>query len=53
MVGRVQVLLSDNGLKMEAYPTLIWRDARSRLRGCACTRPETYKYVREGPGVVG
>lgn len=51
MVDRMQVLLSDNGMKM-GFPTLIWRDAKGRLRGCACTSPDTYKYVRRDLGVV-
>jgi hypothetical protein len=36
-------LLAENGLPMH-YPTLIWKDAKGRLRGCACEEPETYSF---------
>lgn len=42
-------LLADNGIKM-AYPTLIWRDDKGRLRGCACEKRETYRFVRKELG---
>ncbi|OYX34501.1 MAG: hypothetical protein B7Y99_05255 [Caulobacterales bacterium 32-69-10] len=49
LTEQLKPLLADNGIRM-AYPTLIWRDARGRLRGCACERRETYKYVRKELG---
>ncbi len=52
LVEKMRPLLADNGIKM-AYPTLIWRDAQGRLRGCACEKAETYKYVRKELGVTG
>lgn len=43
-------LLADNGVALH-YPTLIWRDRRGRLRGCACEKRETYRYVLGELGV--
>ena len=43
-------LLADNGVTLH-YPTLIWRDAKGRLRGCACEKRETYRFVRSELGV--
>lgn len=45
-------LLAENGLPMH-YPTLIWQDAKGRLRGCACEEPETYAFFRKDLGVKG
>ncbi len=45
-------LLAENGLPMH-YPTLIWQDAKGRLRGCACEEPETYEFFRRDLGVKG
>lgn len=50
LVDDLKPLLADNGVKI-AFPTLVWRDGQGRLRGCACERRETYKYVREELGV--
>jgi len=52
LVDKMAPLLADNGIKM-AFPTLIWRDAKGRLRGCACESPDSYKYVREELGIKG
>ncbi|HTI68099.1 MAG TPA: hypothetical protein VL460_11195 [Caulobacteraceae bacterium] len=49
LVDALGPLLADNGVRI-AFPTLIWRDAKGRLRGCACERPVTYKYVRKELG---
>ena len=43
-------LLAENGLPMH-YPTLIWQDAKGRLRGCACEEGETYTFFRKDIGV--
>jgi hypothetical protein len=43
-------LLAENGLPMH-YPTLIWADAKGRLRGCACEERETYSFFRKDLGV--
>jgi hypothetical protein len=43
-------LMADNGVALH-YPTLIWRDADGRLRGCACEKRETYRFVRRELGV--
>jgi hypothetical protein len=43
-------LLAENGLPMH-YPTLIWQDAKGRLRGCACEERETYDFFRKDLGV--
>jgi len=50
LVDDLKPLLADNGVKI-AFPTLVWRDARGRLRGCACERRETYRFVRQELGV--
>jgi len=50
LVDDLGPLLADNGIRI-AFPTLIWRDAEGRLRGCACERRETYRYVRKELGV--
>lgn len=42
--------LKENGVELR-YPTLIWRDAQGRLRGCACEKRETYRFVRAELGV--
>ena len=34
------------------YPTLIWRDQQGRLRGCACEKRETYRFVRSELGAA-
>ena len=44
-------LLAANGIRM-AFPTLVWRDAKGRLRGCACEKRETYRFVRAELGVT-
>ncbi len=43
-------LLADNGVALH-YPTLIWHDAGGQLRGCACEKRETYRFVRSELGV--
>ena len=50
LVDRLRPLLADDGVRM-AFPTLVWRDARGRLRGCACEKRETYRYVRAELGL--
>ena len=50
LVERLTPLLADNGVKI-AFPTLVWRDAQGRLRGCACERRETYRFVSKELGV--
>ena len=47
---RTMETLKDNGIKF-AYPTLIWWNAKGEMRGCACERRETYRFVRKELGV--
>jgi hypothetical protein len=49
LVDRLRVLLRDNGVDLR-YPTLIWWNAKGEMRGCACERPETYRFVRKDLG---
>lgn len=49
-ITAMKPLLAANGVELR-YPTLIWRDAQGRLRGCACEKRETYSYVRQELGV--
>lgn len=48
-VEEMRPLLKRNGIDM-AFPTLIWTDREGNLRGCACERPQTYRYIREELG---
>ena len=49
-IAAMTPLLAENGVALH-YPTLIWRDARGRLRGCACEKRETYGHVLSELGV--
>lgn len=49
LVDDLKPLLADNGVQM-AFPTLVWRDDKGRLRGCACEKRETYRFVRKELG---
>ncbi|RAK59685.1 hypothetical protein DJ021_07660 [Phenylobacterium hankyongense] len=49
LVDRLQPLLKDNGINF-AYPTLIWWNDKGEMRGCACERRETYRFVRRELG---
>jgi len=49
-VEQMRPLLKDNDVELR-YPTLIWRDAQGRLRGCACEKRETYRFVRQELGI--
>ena len=44
MTDDLKPLLAHNGIKL-AYPTLIWWTKDGKMRGCACQRPETYRFV--------
>ena len=46
---RLAPLLKDNGIRF-AYPTLIWWNARGEMRGCACEKRQTYRFVRNELG---
>jgi hypothetical protein len=50
MVEDLRPLLAENGIELR-YPTLIWKDARGQLRGCACEQRETYNYIRSELGL--
>ena len=52
MVADLQPLLKANGINF-AYPTLIWWTADGKMRGCACEKRETYRFVRRELGVKG
>ena len=49
-VDRLAALLKDNGVDLR-YPTLIWWDGQGRMRGCACEKRETYRFVEKELGV--
>ena len=51
-IDKLTPLLKENGLEMR-YPTLIWTDAKGRLRGCSCEEPETYSFMRKDFGLKG
>lgn len=42
-------LLKANGIRF-AYPTLIWWTKDGQMRGCACEKRETYRFVRRDLG---
>jgi hypothetical protein len=50
MADDLQPLLKDNGINF-AYPLLIWWTADGEMHGCACERPETYRFVRKELGL--
>ena len=50
MVDDLQPLLKANGIRF-AYPLLVWWDDKGRMRGCACERRETYRFVRKELGI--
>jgi len=45
MVETLTAQLKDNGVRF-AYPTLIWWTRDGRLRACACTSAQSYKFVQ-------
>lgn len=45
MVEDLRPLLKANGITF-AYPLLIWWDKDGKMRGCACEKAETYRFVR-------
>jgi hypothetical protein len=49
MVEDLTPLLKDNGIDF-AYPLLIWWNAKGEMRGCACEKRETYRFVRKELG---
>jgi hypothetical protein len=50
MVDKLKPLLKDNGIGF-AYPTLIWWNDKGQMRGCACEKRETYRFVRKELGL--
>ena len=50
LVVDLKPLLRSNGID-PGYPTLIWWTREGEMRGCACERPETYKYLLNELGV--
>ncbi len=46
-VEQLQPLLKDNGFDRSGfdYPTLIWWDKDGRMRGCACLKKPSYRFV--------
>jgi hypothetical protein len=50
MVDDLKPLLKANGIRF-AYPLLIWWTKDGVMRGCACEKPETYRFVRAELGV--
>jgi hypothetical protein len=51
LVEDLRPLLKDNGIDF-AYPTLIWWTKDGQMRGCACEKRETYRYVRSDLGAA-
>lgn len=51
MVDDLKPLLKANGINF-AYPTLIWWTKDGKMRGCACEKRETYRFVRQELGVT-
>jgi hypothetical protein len=49
LVDRLRVLLKDNGIDLR-YPTLIWWNDKGQMRGCACEKRQTYRFVRKELG---
>ena len=43
--------LAKNGIRL-AYPTLVWWTRDGQMRGCACERPQTYRYVLKELGAA-
>lgn len=52
MVDDLKPMLKANGINF-AYPTLIWWTKDGKMRGCACEKRETYRFVRRELGVEG
>ena len=50
MVEDLTPLLKKNGIGF-AYPLLIWWNEDGEMRGCACEKRQTYRFVREELGV--
>ena len=49
LVDRMRALLKDNGVDLR-YPTLIWWNDKGQMRGCACEKRQTYRFVRRELG---
>jgi hypothetical protein len=49
MVDELVPLLKDNGINF-AYPTLIWWNDKGEMRGCACEKRQTYRFVEKELG---
>jgi hypothetical protein len=50
LVDQLTPLLAENNIELR-YPTLIWKDAKGQLRGCACEDRSEYKYIRSELGL--
>jgi len=50
MVDDLRPFMKDNGISF-AYPLLVWWDDKGRMRGCACEKRETYRFVRKELGI--
>lgn len=52
LVDQLQPLLAANGIDRGGfrYPTLIWWDKQGRMRGCACEKRPSYRFVRKELG---
>jgi len=49
LVANLEPLLKDNGVRL-GYPTLVWWTKDGRMRACACTAPQTYRFVAKELG---
>jgi hypothetical protein len=52
LVDQLKPLLAANGIDRGGfrYPTLIWWDKQGRMRGCACEKRPSYRFVRQELG---
>ena len=49
LVEELTPLLKDNGVKFD-YPLLVWWNDKGEMRSCACTAPQTHRFVRKELG---
>lgn len=50
LIDQIKPLLADEGIDLR-YPSFVWKDAKGRIRGCACEKPDSYPALRADLGV--
>lgn len=50
LIDQIKPLLADEGIDLR-YPSFVWKDARGRIRGCACEQPDSYPALRADLGI--